>query len=95
MIIHSEAVEDVAVLSPSGRIDSNTAAQFEASVTEALAGTEKMILDFTNVPYVSSAGLRVVLIGAKKITAKKGDFALCGLSESVMDVFELSGLVAG
>ena len=91
MIIHNETVDGVVVLSPSGRIDSNTAPQFESAVTEALAGTDRMILDFSNVTYVSSAGLRVVLIGAKQINAKKGGFALCGLSDNIMDVFELSG----
>ncbi len=94
MIVNSETVGGVTVLSPSGRIDSNTAAVFETSVTKALAHAPRMILDFSDVPYISSAGLRVVLVAAKKLGAKKGGFALCGLSESVLDVFQLSGFAS-
>jgi len=80
------------ILSPSGRLDSHTAPGFEQEVLAAVAGgTTRMLIDFSNLQYISSAGLRIVLIGAKKMKGVGGKLALCGLSDSIADVFKISG----
>ena len=94
MEIKSEVVSGVGVISPSGRIDSSTAPELQAALESAFEESTKLLLDFSDVPYISSAGLRVVLIGAKTAKSKSGDFKLCCLSESVQEVFELSGFAS-
>ena len=70
----------VLVLSPQGRLDSNTAKLFEA-----------ILVDFGQLDYISSAGLRVILMGAKKLKTLGGRFALSSLSENIKEVFDISG----
>jgi len=80
------------ILSPTGRLDSHTAPGFEQEVLAAVAGgTTHMLIDFSNIQYISSAGLRIVLIAAKKMKGAGGKLALCGLSDSIADVFKISG----
>jgi anti-anti-sigma factor len=80
------------ILSPVGRLDSHTAPGFEQEVLAAVAGgTTHMLIDFSNVQYISSAGLRIVLIAAKKMKAAGGKLALCELSDAIAEVFKISG----
>ncbi len=91
MNVESETIDGTLILVPSGRVDSNSAGDLEGAVKDALGAADKIVLDLSKVPYISSAGLRVVLLCAKELKAKNGGFALCGLSDNVMDVFQLSG----
>ena len=74
----------------SGRIDTVTAPEADASINESLDGAESLILDFTDVEYISSAGLRMLLSLQKKMM-KKGGMKLIGVNEDVNDVFEVTG----
>jgi anti-anti-sigma factor len=83
-----------AILAPIGRLDSNNSAAFEENAMKHLqAATPGMIFDFTELTYVSSAGLRVVLLAAKRVKQAGGQFVLCGLSESIREVFKVSGFL--
>ncbi len=83
------------ILSPSGRLDSHTAPGFEQEVLAAVAGgTTHMLIDFSNVQYISSAGLRIVLIAAKKMKAAGGKLALCALGDAIAEVFKISGFAS-
>lgn len=75
----------------SGRLDSNTAVDLEAVLPARAQANRATILDLTDVAYVSSAGLRVLLIGAKAAKAGGNRLILVGLSESVREVFDISG----
>lgn len=78
---------------PVGRIDSNTSGDFERALLSK--GTEpRLVVDLSGVEYVSSAGLRVFLMLAKKVKATGGKLALCGLPPSVKQVFDLAGFTA-
>lgn len=80
------------ILSPAGRLDSHSAPGFEQEVLAAVAGgTTRMLIDFSKVQYISSAGLRIVLIAAKKLKAAGGKLALCSLNASIAEVFKVSG----
>ncbi len=84
-----------ALLHPSGRLDANNSAQFEKDMLEVLdRSPHGMVMDFSELGYVSSAGLRVVLLAAKKVKAAGGTFVLCGLSPSVSEVFKISGFLS-
>ncbi len=85
---------DPITVSPSGRLDSSTAAAFDAQIRELLAeGTPALLIDFTQLDYISSAGLRVVLFAAKRLQAGGGKLVICGLSEPIAHVFKLSGFL--
>ena len=77
-------------VSPSGRLDTTTAPEFEKALGEILAGVSDLVLDMTDVEYVSSAGLRVIL-KVQKVMFNQGKMKLIGVNESVMEVFEITG----
>jgi anti-anti-sigma factor len=57
------------------------------------SGANRLVLDFSGLDYISSAGLRVLLMAAKRVQAEKGAMALFGMKEHVKDVFEISGFL--
>lgn len=77
-------------LAPEGRLDTTTAPQLETEIRDALEGVTELILDFTALEYISSAGLRVVL-SAQKAMNKQGRMVVRGVNEYVMDVLEVTG----
>lgn len=73
-----------------GRLDTTTAPQLETEVKDSLAGVTDLVLDFTALEYISSAGLRVVL-SAQKAMNKQGNMVVRGVNEYVMEVLEVTG----
>ncbi len=91
-MIESTKVDSVVVWDPEGRIDASRAPDLEKAMLSAIAeGGEEVVLDLGRVRYMSSAGLRVVLIVARELQARKGRFAVCGLNDEVKELFEVSG----
>lgn len=91
MEIKVETFGDATVLVPVARVDSATAKAFEAKVLQVVnSGAPRIILDFSELDYISSAGLRVVLVGAKMTRAPR-KFALCGMKPHIREVFDVSG----
>ncbi len=75
-----------------GRIDGSNASDFQADLHANIEDEDKaLVLDFEGVSYISSAGLRVLLLTAKKIEGNGGKMALCSLSEPIREVFRISG----
>lgn len=92
MSIQQQTINDILILKPSGRLDSANSLEFERILVDILdAGQSKLIFDFTELDYISSAGLRVILLAGKKMRATKGYLALSGLRTNVNDVFHMSG----
>ena len=94
MDIREETRGDVCVVVAAGRLDSNSAAALEAVLPARTQANPKVVLDLSEAPYVSSAGLRVLLIGAKAARAAGHKLVLCGLSPSVREVFDISGFTS-
>ncbi len=81
------------VLKVSGSLDSNTAPEMIQSIETYLKDHPKsLVIDFSGVDYVSSAGLRVVIKTNHTQTAAGDKMILCGLKDYVQEVFEMSGL---
>ena len=74
-----------------GRVDTATAPLLEKELSTSLDGVEKLILDFENVEYVSSAGLRVILAAHKTMRDRDG-MRLRHVNEIVQEVFDVTGL---
>ena len=74
----------------SGRLDTTTAPELETALKESFDGAEKLILDFSELEYLSSAGLRV-LLQAQKVMNKQGEMIVKNVNETVMEIFEVTG----
>ena len=75
-----------------GRLDSNTSQGFEQKLFEAISdGTKSMVVDFKDLDYISSAGLRVILKATKAIKREDGRIMLCSMQDYVKEVFEIAG----
>lgn len=87
--------DGITVLEVRGRLDSNTASQLEEKLQKILVEKEqKLLIDFSHLDFISSAGLRVLLWGMKTVRAAKGKLALSSLKTNVKEVFEVSGFNA-
>ena len=76
----------------SGRVDSTNAREFEEQIRTAIEDDDRaVIMDFEKLVYISSAGLRAVLMTAKNLWKREATFALCSLPDVVREVFEVSG----
>lgn len=75
-----------------GRLDTTTAPQLENELSENLDGVTELTIDFAELSYISSAGLRVLLATQKKMN-KQGSMKLVNVNEIVMEVFEITGFV--
>ena len=75
-----------------GRLDTTTAPQLESELSENLNGVTELTIDFAELSYISSAGLRVLLATQKRMN-KQGSMKLINVNEIVMEVFEITGFV--
>ena len=82
--------EGKAVFSLEGRLDTTTAPELEQSLQESLKGISDLTMDFEKLEYISSAGLRVLLM-AQKVMSKQGEMRVVHVNETVMDIFEVTG----
>lgn len=94
LVIDQETVGEIRVLAPQGRIDSNTSSTLETAALDVVNnGTTRLVVDLSDVDYISSAGLRVILLAGKKAKAAGGALVLAGLQPTIRDVFEISGFL--
>ncbi|MCH5252913.1 MAG: STAS domain-containing protein [Lachnospiraceae bacterium] len=78
----------------SGRLDTTTAPQLETEINASLDGAEKLVLDFKELEYLSSAGLRVLLTTYKAMTKKQnGEMVVRHINETIHEVFEVTGFL--
>jgi len=83
---------DVGIVRLVGRLDSGTAPSAEESFTQVLTGgVPHLAVDLSKLEYISSAGLRVLLVMAKKVQQANGKVVLFGLAPNVREVFSISG----
>lgn len=73
-----------------GRMDTTTAPKLEAELKKSISGVELLILDFTDLEYLSSAGLRV-LLSAQKVMNKQGQMIVRNVNETISEIFEVTG----
>ena len=92
MEITTRIEQDVTVVVLVGHLDSNTSPEAQQALDAVLAGGgRKVVIDFRALDYISSAGLRVLLGTAKRLSQERGALRLFGLNETVREVFEISG----
>ncbi len=92
MDISTEMQKDVAVVVAGGRLDAAGAPEIEASCKGLIQkGSKRLLLDMAAVEYISSAGLRSLLVLAKAVKAVGGAMVLCSLTPAVREVMTISG----
>ena len=90
--IKIKELNDVVVVGLVGNLDTNTAPNAESEINEWLEkGTKKIVINLEETRYVSSAGLRIFLATAKKMTASGGAVKLCCPNEVVQEILDISG----
>ena len=92
MTIEKKINNDAVTLIVSGRLDTQTAPELEKELDSILPGLKELTFDMTNLEYVSSAGLRVIL-KAQKAMNTQGSMKLTGVNDSIMEVFDITGFL--
>ena len=92
MDIREEIQDGVLVVAPLGRLDSNSSDDLERAMAPWLA-EPRLVIDLGGVDYVSSAGLRVLLVAAKRLRESQGQLVLCSLADGVRQIFEFAGFL--
>ena len=88
--IYKTIKDHAAVFALEGRLDTVTAPELEKELKESLDGITDLTLDFENLEYISSAGLRV-LLSAHKIMSARGSMKIVNVNEIIQEVFEVTG----
>lgn len=90
--LYPEYDNSVLVLNPLGRIDGTNAKAFEEALLGRIdAGDKDILMNFEGINYISSAGLRVLLMAAKRTSQAAGKLALCAVQDHIQEVFKFSG----
>ena len=79
------------ILSVEGRIDTITSADLDKEINDELGNFNSLIMDFTNLEYISSAGLRVLIATQKKLKADNIPFVIKNVNDTVGEIFRMSG----
>lgn len=92
MQISDESVGGVCVVTARGRLDGAASGPFGERILALISpGQPNMLIDFSGIDFVTSAGLRAVLLILKRVKSVNGKFALCGVQASVREVLEITG----
>lgn len=89
--IHRDTQDHLVLLQLEGRLDTVTAPQFDQALQAHTDGPTRLLIDLAQVQYVSSAGLRVFLMAAKKLQKTGGSLVICAMSPAVREVFDIAG----
>lgn len=73
-----------------GRLDTTTAPQLEAALNDSLDGIGELTMDFSGLEYISSAGLRVLLVAQKRMN-KQGSMVIRNVNDDIREVFDITG----
>lgn len=94
MELQSRRFADTVVVAPAGRVDHTTAEAFKGALTGPLercaAGQDRVVLDLSGLEYISSAGLRVLMLASRQVKARGGTIVVAALAPLVREVFEVA-----
>ncbi len=92
MEITERRTADIVILSVSGKLDTMAAKTFEARILAQIeSGVRRFVVDLAQLDYISSAGLRVFVLAAKRLDSASGKIVLCALKGPVKEVFDIAG----
>ena len=91
MNLTKKAAGDALTIALEGRLDTTTSPQLDNELDVSLEGVKDLTLDFSELTYISSAGLRVLLRAQRKMNGCQGTMRVTGVSDSIMEIFEITG----
>ena len=92
MDISEDRKAGAVVLALSGKLDATTAKPFEEKIIGVInSGTQRLVVDLSQLEYISSSGLGVFLLAAKRLQSTDGKIVLCCMKDHVRQVFDLAG----
>jgi len=95
MEINEQKTDQGVILGIIGRLDTTNYSMLEKRLMDLIeASNHRILVDCSRMDYISSSGLRILLMGLKKITLLKGKFLLCSLQENIREIFEISGFTS-
>ena len=95
MVLKTEKAGNICIVNISGRLDTTNFRQLEDVLGEQISNDEKnIIVDCSEMEYVSSSGLRIFLMMLKKIDAKQGKFIISNLQAHIFEIFEIAGFTS-
>lgn len=82
----------IAIVSVGGKLDTGGVAELEAEVQKILEEDQKALLfDFTDLEYINSSGLRILVMAYQRLKASNGQVAVCGTRDYIQEIFDISG----
>lgn len=93
MDITNARVDDNLIVTVAGRLNTSTAPELDNELETLIGDTEHLVIDFADLVYISSAGLRVVLSTQKAMNRKGGTLVIRNVKPEIMEVFEMTGFV--
>jgi anti-anti-sigma factor len=95
MTVTVENADGIQVVALEGRLDSMNASSVEGELNGLVtAEHNRVVVDMAKLDYISSAGLRVILVMAKQVKQVSGKLVLCGMQSHIREVFEISGFLS-
>ena len=92
MEIAESRQDGVIILGLNGRLDASNAHAFEAKLLALIdAGEQRFVIDCAKLDYISSAGLRALLVGGKRLKTSGGQIGVAALQEHIKEVFDIAG----
>lgn len=92
--LQQSRIEDVLIVAVKGRVDHTSADEFRSQLWPLLSrcavGADRMVLDLAGLEYISSAGLRVLMLASRDVKGRDGTLIVCGLQPIVREIFEIS-----
>ena len=93
MTINVERDYELVTLEITGRLDTTTAPNLETVISELLNDTKELVFDMSELEYISSAGIRVLLGACKKMNSNQGIMRIEKVNDIVYEIFEITGLL--
>lgn len=93
MKVTIQTKNDIVYITIQGSIDSNTAGELQSRILEELASRNQVIMDLTEVDFLSSAGLRILLMLYRQLNAHGGKVLLVNVSEEICDIMSMTGFI--
>ena len=93
MEITCEKQDSIIILGATGRLDTTNYMEFEKKLLDTIAENDKTVIDCTALDYVSSSGLRALLMGMKKAESEGKKLVLCTLQPGIKEIFRISAFI--
>jgi anti-sigma B factor antagonist len=95
MEINEQKTDQCVIIGVKGRLDTTNYSILEKKLMDLIEQHhDKILVECSTMDYISSSGLRILLMALKKVSLTKGKFVLCGLQENIHEIFEISGFTS-